>query len=476
MKRARLLFPPALVLALVSCKPLTPEVTSRDCTIPTVPANFTRIFIGIPARGGQQSGTSSKDPLDGTSADKFDTILRTIAEGQRPTWGAQTTIAPENLIVCIASGTFQTNGQYDWIQHLGHTQNSQSGFTAEKNWKLHGSGVNRTTLQLAGFVQDSYVDSDGAAFTGGRNAVIGTHSDESSGVEISDLTIDANHDRLTGPGGLPLTLEGIVLRSRQGDHWIHNVNVIGASGDPGARNVVYEGFAVHIWGSGQTPLLSSGNMIENVSVIKPGKPMTSASPIGGAMDGIVLNNATGEIRNNVVDGYAISYGGWGMEQAWFHDNVSRNSLYGFNADSFTNNGVILQSNQFIHPARYGMVIGGGGPGETFANWNVLTNTVQMNAAGSVGIVLRGQVQNSVFTENTIQADGPARKLVGIYSYSSASGLANYNNSFQNNHIDQALSIDFSHDPNFNSNCRYLNRDLQGHTRQDFPDNSSAKCR
>ena len=203
--------------------------------------------------------------------------------------------------------------------------------------------------------------------------------------------------------------------------------------------------------------------------------MSSGALPGGAMDGIVVNNAVAEIRNNVVEGYIIGYGGWLMDQVWFHDNISRDSFYGFNADSFTNNNVILESNQFIHPARYGMVMGGG-HGQTFNNWSVLRNTVQLNAAGSLGLVLRGQVKNSVFIENTIQGDGKSNNLTGIYSYPSESGIPNVNNSFQNNHIDKALRIDFSQDPNFNTNCRFQNRDLQGNARQDFRDNSSAKCR
>src|ERR1051326_871265 len=70
----------ALVLALASCKPLSPpEVISQDCTVAAAPANFTRIFIGTPAHDGTQSGTSANDPLDGTTAQKFDTILRSIA-------------------------------------------------------------------------------------------------------------------------------------------------------------------------------------------------------------------------------------------------------------------------------------------------------------------------------------------------------------------------------------------------------------
>ena len=133
MKLALVALPAALMLSLASCKPLaSPEVTSQDC-IAAVPAGFTRIFVGAQARGGQPSGASFDDPLDGSTADKFDAILRTISEGHHPTWGAQTNIAPQNLIVCLTSGVFQTNGQYDWKLNLGHIQGSARGFTVEQN-------------------------------------------------------------------------------------------------------------------------------------------------------------------------------------------------------------------------------------------------------------------------------------------------------------------------------------------------------
>ncbi len=476
MKFALVVLPVSL-LALVSCKPLSPpEVTSRDCIV-AVPTGFTRIFIGTPTHGGHQSGTSFDDPLDGTTAEKFDAILRSIGEGQHPTWGGQTNIAPENLIVCLASGTFQTNGQYDWRLHLGHTQRSSLGFTVEKNWKIHGRGVGRTKLQLAAYLPEQFVDNNGAPLKGGSNVVIGTHSKNSSGIEISDLTVDANHDRLTTPGGLPLNLEGIVLRSKQGGQWIHDVNVVGGSGDVGFINVLFETFAVQIWGDTNPvdPQQNTGSIIENVNVTNPGSAVVGGSPPGGAMDGIVVNNAVAEIRNNVVDGYPVGYGGWAMGPAQFHDNIARNIQYGFNADSFTNSSVTLQANQFIGPSSYGVVIGGGNPSVSFDNWSVVNNTIQLSSSGSIGFVLRGQVLNSTFSGNTIAAAGGGQNLTAIWSYPAVSGLSNLNNAFENNHIDKAIGMNFAQDPNFDTNCRFQNRDLQGQARPDFPDNTSAKC-
>src|SRR5579859_467591 len=169
MKLALVALPTALVLALTSCMRLSPEVTSQDCIVP-VPAGSTRIFIGSNGHAG--SGTSFDDPLDGSTAQRFDTILRSIAEGERPTLGTQTNIEPQNLIVCLTSGTFQTEGQYDTVFQFGPPPGSHRGFTVEKNWKIHGRGVNHTTLQLASFVPDKFVDNDGSVFSGGRNVVL----------------------------------------------------------------------------------------------------------------------------------------------------------------------------------------------------------------------------------------------------------------------------------------------------------------
>lgn len=467
----------SLALAFVSCKPLAPKVTSQDCLAAT-PANFTRIYIGTPAHGGQQSGSSFDDPLDGTTAAKFDTILRSIVEGQKPSWGAQRNIASENLIVCLASGTFQTEGQFDWTTGVGHSQGSTRGFTLGKNWKIHGRGVHQTKLQLVSYLADQFVVPNGAPISGGRNVVVGSHSEDSSGTEISDLTVDANHDQMTVPGGLPLNLEGIVLRTRQGGHWIHDVNFIGGSGDVGFTSVVFETFAVHLWGTAipADPRQNANNIIENVNVSNPGLATVSGSPAGGAMDGIVVNNAIAEVRKNVVDGYQVAYGGWAMGPVKFHDNIARNVAYGFNADSFTSSGVVLQSNQFVAPSSYGVVIGGGNPNVSFSNWTLLNNTIQLSNPGSVAVVLRGQVENSTFSGNTILAMGNGQNLTAIWSYPAVTGVANRNNVFQDNHVDKAVVMNFSQDPNFNTNCRFQNRDLQGNLRQDFPDNSPTMCR
>ena len=106
------------------------------------------------------------------------------------------------------------------------------------------------------------------------------------------------------------------------------------------------------------PRVSADNLIENVTVTKPGRADDQRCAPGGTMDGIVVTNAMGEVRNNVVEGYHRSLTAAGSWTRYGFTTISPETLsYGFNADSLTNNNVILESNQFIHPARYGIVYG-----------------------------------------------------------------------------------------------------------------------
>ena len=93
-----------------------------------------------------------------------------------------------------------------------------------------------------------------------------------------------NHDNLNRASGLPLSLDAIVLRSLHGGHWIHDVNVVGASGDLGIRNIGYETFPIRIWGDSQEfdPAQSQGNIIERVRLTRPGRAVDPDGYLGGA--------------------------------------------------------------------------------------------------------------------------------------------------------------------------------------------------
>src|SRR5947209_2373577 len=74
---------------------------SSECT-GAAPQKFSRIFIALRTDGRTGSGTAT-DPFDGSTAQKFDTVLRTRSEAKQQT-----------LIVCIGLGAFKTEGNYEF--------------------------------------------------------------------------------------------------------------------------------------------------------------------------------------------------------------------------------------------------------------------------------------------------------------------------------------------------------------------------
>ncbi len=174
------------------------------------------------------------------------------------------------LMVCLGPGTFQTKGSYDFMILRPHT--AQQGFTVGRGWKIHGRGPAQTILQLADYLPITDPKNPQNMPVGtGWNTVISTNSDGASGVEISDLTLDANYPSLKSlarkNGTKALNLEAIHLRSDLGGHWIHNVNVINAAGEIGGLNPAYETFPVWIVSVQKAPPSANhGNIIEHVTM------------------------------------------------------------------------------------------------------------------------------------------------------------------------------------------------------------------
>ncbi|HKR94620.1 MAG TPA: hypothetical protein VJW55_04635, partial [Candidatus Angelobacter sp.] len=223
---------------------------SADCADGTTPKqNSSRVYIAL-RNGKDGSGKSMDDARDGSTAAAFDTILRCYSEGCTDPDHPQNSVAKtENLVVCLGPGTFRTKGDYDFL--IGVPHKTQEGFTLGKGWKVHGQGVDKTTVQLSAYltITNSH-DERSYPLETGMNTVFSTNSDDASGIEISDLTVDANFPELKGfargHGVKALNLEAIHLRSNEGSHWIHNVKVIHAAGEVGGMNEKYETFPVWI--------------------------------------------------------------------------------------------------------------------------------------------------------------------------------------------------------------------------------------
>lgn len=353
---------------------------SSDCTVKTLPQGFSRIFIAFKPAGSTTSAHKDgsgklNDPFDGSTAEKFDTILRARSEANL-----------QNLIVCIGPGTYETEGTYDFVVNLPHK--TPRGFTLNKNWKIHGAGVDRTVLKLINFLPNPPGGKKGT----GVGVVFSTHDDGSSGIEISDLSIDDNYSELKTKaqqqGIDALNLNAINLRSDQGGHWIHRIGVSHSSGE------INETFPVWIYSvNTKSPYINIGNIIENVTISGWGR---------GKCTAIAVAAATAEVRNNSVADYQIGYGGWSMGKMSFHDNIATNTAYGFNIDSLENEQVIITHNQIIHPREYGIVVGGGG---RYANFEISDNTFQINSSSVPAILLQGNVTNARIERNTFVADG-----------------------------------------------------------------------
>ncbi len=362
----------------VSAQSATPP---PDCSAKQVPQGFSRIFIeshvASHATNSKSKAGTASDHYDGSTAEKFDTILRSRSEAHQ-----------QNLIVCIGPGTFETEGTYDFIVSVPHT--TARGFTLNTNWKVHGAGVDKTVLKLVSFFGNPSYMPKGA----GVGVVMSTYGDAASGIEISDLTIDDNYAALkpvaTRQGIKGLNLDAIHLRSDAGGHWVHRVKVIHPAGE------LSEVFTIWIISmNNKSPSVNSGNIVEYVTLTDQG---------GGGCTGITLANAVGEVRNNEVHGYDIGYGAWSSGNVAFHDNVTSDTIYGFNIDSWDNDGVRIFNNQIIHPRKWGMVVGGG---KRYANFEITGNTIRINASSAIGILLNGNVTNALVEKNTFIADPPA---------------------------------------------------------------------
>jgi hypothetical protein len=298
--------------------------------------------------------------------------------------------------------------------------------------------------------------------------VFSTNSDAASGIEISDLTIDANYPKLKAQakqeGIKALNLEAIHLRSNEGGHWIHHVNVINTSGEVGGMAGKFETFPVWIVSMqpNSSPSQNHGSIIENV---------TMSQFHGGLCTAIAVANAVAEVRNNSVDGYQIGYGGWSMGQVWFHDNVAIGGEYGFNIDSLNNDGVRIESNQIIAPKKFGFVIGGGG---TYTNFRIANNTVQIKDGGVSGILFQGNVTKSVVIGNTFQSAGGNSLAIKSYSPGRQTG-PNENNMYQSNQINSSLKTVFNAPSQQSKNCFFGNVDEHGNPRKDIRDNHTGPC-
>ncbi|HEX7286547.1 MAG TPA: hypothetical protein VF532_10210, partial [Candidatus Angelobacter sp.] len=366
----------------------------------------------------------------------------------------------ENLIVCLGPGKFETKGPYDYLINAPHRQ--AEGFTIGKGWRIHGAGADRTTVQLIAYLAATSLDNPRHK-PAGTGIVFATNSDNASGIEISDLTVDANYSALkaaaTRAGIKVLNLDAILLRSDLGGHWIHDVNIVNTIGE------ITEGFPVALYSVrySNPPTANNGNVIERVKVRGFG---------GGKSTAIVVANAVAEVRNNVVEGMQIAYGGWIMGPVWFHDNLAVDSDYGFNCDSLANRDVRFERNRIIHPRSYGIVVGGPG---TYANFKISENTIEIDKPGVIGLLFRGNVTGAVVRGNNILAT-PGTKATAVRNYTGELQAGpNLDNVYESNRISSGLKVAFNGLSWKSRSCVFGNLDEQGKPSKELQNNHAGPC-
>lgn len=410
------------------------------------------------------------DARDGSTVTAFDTILRCYSEGCTDSQNSGKPVAKtENLVVCLGPGTFSTMGSYDFIIAVPHT--TANGFTIGKGWKIHGAGKETTTLKLSTYLPiTDPKDPRNMPVDTGLGLVLGTNSDGASGIEISDLTIDGNYPELKSRsrqhGVRALILDAIHLRSDLGGHWIHDVNVINAAAEIGEISGRYEAFPVEIASVQRSkPEQNRGNLIERVAMMRH---------FGNVCTAIAVANATAEVKDNLVDGYQIGYGGWDLHESVFHDNIAINTEYGFNIDSLVNSGVRIERNKIIHPRKYGIVIGGAG---TFAGFKFLNNVIQLDKPGTIGFVFNGNVTGAVIAGNKILVEFfPGARATAFRNYSASKQAGpNRDNIYQSNQIAGGMAVTFEGPSQKSQNCFFDNRDEHGNPHKGLPDNHGGPC-
>jgi hypothetical protein len=220
------------------------------------------------------SGGTLANPLDGSTEAKFDENMKNL---------------PENSVIHILAGTYETWGSYAWSMQTGQ--------------KILGSGRDNTILQLPlGTPQHS----------------VGTSVIYSQGIvtngEIADLTLDCNWQ------GQGYTYGGISIDGT--GNIVSRVRVIHCGFTAGVSS---EAFGIGL-DNNNLPT-SQGNIIEDCEVSEfSGGPGITAI----VMCGTPTNYMTGIIRNNVVILPASSsVDGFGINGSWVSDMlVEGNYIYG----------------------------------------------------------------------------------------------------------------------------------------------------
>jgi hypothetical protein len=224
------------------------------------------------------------DPFDGSTRVLFDALFYPPSQAQ----------LPANCTVHLLGGTFLTAGS--------------AGFVLQTGQKIVGSGIDITT------VKRDYA-SPGYVFASVNPA--------NTGIEISDLTIDANAQNLT-----PNTTYGGIIFNGTGSHTIRRVKVQGlAHGD---IHLVSETFGILANDQG----IADRVVIEDCVIMPPvagavctsicvgGSARVSGNWVYGTNTSLVSGIGIGNCQNTLVSGNHVLNADYGIRSECGNTNVT----------------------------------------------------------------------------------------------------------------------------------------------------------
>ena len=280
---------------LINLIALTGVLFALDATAQTQYAK--EFWISTNATGNMYpTGGTLSNPLDGSTEAKFDVNMRQL---------------PQNCVIHILAGTYQTCGCYVWSMQTGE--------------KILGSGRDNTILQLP------YGTPQHAAGT----SIIYSQGIVTNG-EIADLTLDCNWQGGGYTyGGISINGTGNIVRRVRVIHCGYTQGVNTEACGIGLANISLP--------------VSQGNIIEDceVSEFAGGPAITaigmSASPTN-YMSGIIRNNVVILPASSSVDGFGIN-GNW-VSDMLVEGNYVYGALHGVYADTGGWTGVRILNNTF----------------------------------------------------------------------------------------------------------------------------------
>lgn len=404
----------------------SPTASTTTPAMNPVPVGLTRtIWITLRTDGLSGTGTAN-DPFDGSTAAKFDRIMRDQAANFRDASG---NTLP--LHVFLGPGTFLTRGEWHYTYGVGFPGtypgtpvypgvDTEIGWLVHNDWIIEGSGIGVTIVKLEQWPTyggPSFLPSgiwpNAHSVIAGASGNVGYASHRA---QVLDLTVDCNANAITRPKGIKLNavklfgkdarIERVGVKRAYGKNFASQTGVSTSVSSPnglvaatahslGPNDAVVFSkaiTAVSVANPGVVTSTAHGRRTGEVLTISGVVNVTSTPAINGSHTVTVI-----DVNQFALNGVNVTAtGAVGALALWQSASAFVDIV---NANSFTITGVPVTH------AGSGLTINwGGGQGECFALHHTLVEAVGLAGYPSVatditGVVIRDCVADEWATGN-----------------------------------------------------------------------------